>query len=61
MDFITPPMFVILDFQNWKVKMFMYLKASGIHVYFTTIKDFYFINGKDLEVNAKVIHALKSA
>ena len=38
----------------------MYLKALGIHVYFTTIKDSYFINEKNLEVNAKAIHALKS-
>ena len=40
--------------------MSMYLKALGIHVYFTTIKDLYFINGKNLEANAKAIHALKS-
>ena len=60
MDFMTPPMFDILYFQNWKVKMFIYLKALGIHVYFTTIKNSYFINGKHLEVNTKAIHALKS-
>ena len=34
MDFMTPPMFDILDFQNWKVKMSMYLKALGIHARF---------------------------
>ena len=39
--------------------MSMYLKALGIHVYFFTIKDSYFINGKHLETNAKAIHALK--
>ena len=38
----------------------MYLKTLGIHVYFATIKDSYFINGKNLEANAKAIHALKS-
>ena len=59
MDFMTPPIFDILDFQNWKVKMPMYLKVLGIHVYFVTIKDSYFINGKHLEANTKVIHALK--
>ena len=57
---MTPPMFDILNIQTWKVKMSIYLKALGIHVYFTTIKDSYFINGKKLEANAKVIHALKS-
>ena len=40
--------------------MSMYLKALGIHVYLATIKDLYFINDKNLEANAKSIHALKS-
>ena len=61
MDFMTPPMFDILNLQTWKVKMFMYVKALGIHVYFATVKDSYFVNGKHLEANAKAIHALKSA
>ena len=58
MDFMTPLMFDIFSIQTWKVKMSMYLKALGIHVYFATIKDSYFINGKHLEANAKAIHAL---
>ena len=57
---MSPPMFDILNFQNWKVKMFMYLKALGIHVYLVTIQDPYFINDKHLEANAKAINALKS-
>jgi len=40
--------------------MSMYLKALGIHVYLTTIKDSYFLNGKHLEANSKAIHTLKS-
>ena len=40
--------------------MSMYLKAPGIHVYLTTIKDSYLLNGKHLEVNTKALHALKS-
>ena len=40
--------------------MSMYLKALGSHVYFATIKDSYFVNGKNLEANAKALHALKS-
>ena len=39
--------------------MFKYLKSLGIHVYFATIKDSYFVNGKHLEANTKSIHALK--
>ena len=53
-------MFDILNFQTLKVKMSMYLKALGIHIYLATIKDSYCLNGKYLEANAKVLHALKS-
>ena len=60
MDFMSPPTFGILNIQTWKVKIFLYLKALGIHVYFSTIKDSYCLNGKHLEANAKTIHALKS-
>ena len=38
----------------------MYLKALGIHVYFATIKNSYCLNDKNLEANAKALHALKS-
>ena len=58
---MTPPMFDILNIQIWKVKMSMYLKALGIHVYFATIKDLYCLNGKNLEANIKALHALRSA
>ena len=60
MNFIAPPMFDILNFQTWKVKISMYLKALGIHVYLVTIKDSYFINGNYLKANVKAIHDLKS-
>ena len=57
---MTPFMFDIFDFQTWKVKMSMYLKALGLYVYFLTIKDSYFINGKNLEANTKALHVLKN-
>ena len=60
MDFVTPPMFDIVNIQTWKVKMSMYLKALGIHVYLATIKDSYFVNSEHLDANKKTIHALKS-
>ena len=60
MNFIAPPIFDVLNFQTWKVKMSMYLKVFGIHVYLVTIKESYIVNGKHLEANAKVIHTLKS-
>ena len=46
MDFMSPPMFYILNIQTWKVKMYLYHKALGIHVYFATIKKSYCLNGK---------------
>ena len=60
MDFMSPPTFNILNIQTWKVKMSLYLKALGIHVYFATTRDSYCLNGKYNEANAKAIHALKS-
>jgi len=60
MDFIAPPAFDILNIQTCKVKMSMYLKTLGIHVYLVTTKNSYFRNGKYLEANTKAIHVLKS-
>ena len=60
MDFMSPPIFDILNIQTWMVKMSMYLKGLGIHVYLATIKDSYFNNSKYLEANSKAINALKS-
>ena len=60
MDFMSPPTFDILNIQILKVKMSLYLKGLGIHVYLATIKDSYFCNSKYLEAKSKTIHALKS-
>ena len=60
MDFMAPPTFDILNIQIWKVKMSLYLKALGIYVYLATTNNAYCLNGKNIEANAKAIHALKS-
>ena len=60
MDFMSPPIFDIFNIQTWKVKMSLFLKALGINVYFATVKDSYCLNGKNIEANAKALHALKS-
>ena len=57
---MTPPMFDILNIQTWKVKMSLYLKALGIHIYLATINDLYVNNSKYIEDNSKVIYTLKS-
>ena len=61
MEFMSPPTFDILNIQTWKVKMSLYLKGLGIHVYLATIKDSYVNDSKNIEANAKALHALKSA
>ena len=40
--------------------MSLFLKALGINVYFATTKYSYCLNGKNIEANAKALHALKS-
>ena len=40
--------------------MSLFLKALRIHVYFATTRDSYCLNGKNIEANAKVLHALRS-
>ena len=55
MNFMSPPLFDILNIQIWKVKMSLYVKALGIHVYFATTKDSYCLNGKNIEANAKAL------
>ena len=55
---MSPPTFDILNIQTWKVKISMFLKGLGIHVYLATTKDSY--NSKYIEANSKVIHTLKS-
>ena len=40
--------------------MSLYLKGLGIHVYFVTTRDSYCLNGKNIEANAKALHALRS-
>ena len=60
MDFMSPPTFDIFNIHIWKVKMSLYLKALGIHVYLAITND-YCLNGKNLEAYEKALHALKSS
>jgi len=57
---MSPPMFDILNIQIWKVKMSLYLKALGFHVYLATTNNSYVNNCKNFEANAKALNALKS-
>ena len=59
MNFMTPPMFDIFNIDVWKLKMSMYLKTLGMHVYLATTKKSYHGNIKHIEVNAQALEALR--
>ena len=59
MNFMTPPMFDVSNIDVWKVKMSMYLKTLGMHVYLATTKKSYLGNNKYVEANAQALEALK--
>ena len=56
---MTPPMFDVSNIDVWKLKMSMYLKTLGMHVYLTTTKKSYLGNDKYIEANAQALEALK--
>ena len=49
---MTPPMFDVSNIDVWKLKMSMYLKTLGMHVYLATTKKSFLSNDKDIEANA---------
>jgi len=56
---MTPPMYDATNIDIWKVKMSMYLKPLGMHVYLANIKKNYFGNNKYIEANAQALEALR--
>ena len=59
MDFMTPPMFDVSNIDVWKLKMSIYLKTLGMHVYLTTTKKSYLDNYKHIETNAQALEVLR--
>ena len=49
MDYLAPPMFDVSNIDMWKLKMSMYLKILGMHVYLATTKKSYLGNNKHIE------------
>ena len=60
MDFMTPPMFDFSNIDVWKIKMSMYLKTIGLHVFLAATKKSYLDNSKHVEANAQALEALRS-
>ena len=59
MDYLAPPMFNVSNIEVWKIRMSVYLKTLGMHVYLATTKQFYLDNNKHIEVNAQALDVLK--
>jgi len=59
MDFKTPPMYDVTNIDIWKVKMSMYFKILGLHVYLATTKKSYLDNDKYIEANTQALEALR--
>ena len=59
MDFMTPLMYDTSNIDIWKVKMSMYLKTLGMHVYLATTKKSNLDNNKHIEANAQALEALR--
>ena len=60
MDYLSPPIFDVSNIDMWKLKMSMYLKILGLHVYLVAIKKSYLDNSKHIEANAQALEALRS-
>ena len=52
MDYLAPPIFDVSNIDVWKLKMSIYLKTLGMHVFLATTKKFYLDNDKHIEANA---------
>jgi len=59
MDYLAPPMFDISNIDMWKLRMSMYLKILGMHVFLATTKKSYLGNNKHIEANAQALEALR--
>ena len=55
----VPPMFDISGLDIWNIRMSVYLKALGLHVYLATINISFFSNDKYLGANAQIIDTFK--
>jgi len=59
MDYLAPLMFDVFNIDIWKIRMSVYLKTLGLHIYLATTKKTYFGNAKYIEANAQALDALK--
>ena len=61
MDCLTPLMFDVSNIDMWKVRMSMYLKTLGLHVFLAATKKSYLDNSKHIEANALALKALRAS
>ena len=61
MDYFAPPFFDVSDINMWKLRMSMYLKILGLHVFLIATKKSYLGNSKLIEANALALEALRKS
>ena len=60
MDYLVPRMFDVAYIDMWKLRMCMYLKTLGMHVYLAATKKSYLGNSKHIEANTQALEALRN-
>ena len=60
MDYLAPPMFDVSNIDVWKIKMSLYLKTIGLHVFHAATKKSYLGNSKHIEAYAQALTTLRS-
>ena len=58
MDYLAPPTFDVSNIDMWKLKMSMYLKILGMHVYLAATEKSYLGNNKHIEAYAQAMRHL---
>ena len=57
---MAPAMFDVSNINMWKLRMSMYVKTLGLHVFLASTKKSYLDNSKHIKANVQALEALKS-
>ena len=60
MDCLSPPMFNVSNIDIWKLRMSMYLKTLGLHVFLAATKKCYLGNHNHIGANTQALEAIRS-
>ena len=57
---LSPPMFDVTNIDMWKLRMSMYLKTLGLHVFLAATKKCYLGNRNHIGANTHALEAIRS-